>query len=460
MLLSLLPASVFLQEDDQNAPQTLLNEAAILLHHQWPSGGSVSDYVGKMMPTGSGKGHPSLPLSYLLVEDHDNKPGVVGHGRLTECCEMEGSGKAVAATYIIIHPDHRGHGHGTTLMQALEAAARDLGYHYMYLWTTTAVPFYQKLGYRTTCRVSLNSACLKTLESEQVGRLESMLALRHHGKPAETVLLPPGAGPTDKDVWLRKRLLECLPTFESMRLEQRLVELEHYIRTKRNSQQQHHKWRYLLHSDIPWQSQVGPSCGLTALRMLAEWSNAGESSSKRERLPSLLTEAQKRGYTLDGEMFDVRNLQSLATIYCGLRTAKLCRTEDLTLQSLADALQNNSPVILSYDSQPSSKLPCQAGGLHAHYGICVGILFGYDESLDDTIEQKQQDIVLSTMEASEVGNPSSAFLLVQQSLSPKLVIASYDEFMASNDQLRDMDATKYPKPQTMNLRGWSLICER
>ena len=79
----------------------------------------------------------SLPCSYLLVKNDL----CVGHGRLTECFENAG-GNAAAVTFVVIDSLTRGQGLGTYLMQLLQEEAKRLGYHYVYLWTSTAISFY------------------------------------------------------------------------------------------------------------------------------------------------------------------------------------------------------------------------------------------------------------------------------------------------------------------------------
>jgi GNAT superfamily N-acetyltransferase len=122
------------------------------------------------------------------------------HGRLTECFEGAG-GNAAAATYIVIESTFRGIGYGNVLMALLEEESKRLGYHYLYLWTQTAVPFYVKIGYVSCHRVSLYRACLKQLEVEQISTLEDMLRQRKKDSGApekpnarETILLPPSDG--------------------------------------------------------------------------------------------------------------------------------------------------------------------------------------------------------------------------------------------------------------------------
>lgn len=486
----------------------LIYEAATLLHQQWPRGGSVAYYSNKLADSlkESPENSPLLPMSYLLLMEkkdmrddrtEDSYPRdedmasassaanvttstVLGHGRLTECCEIEGSaGKAVAATFIVIHPSYRGKGFGSKLMHALEQTARSASYHYLYLWTTTrTAPFYERLDYHRTTRVSLHSACLKGLGNSQVDKLEAMLAARTNSRARETVLLPPAtsdAATTDaddlpngeddgtrNDVWLRKRLIECLPEFKVFGHDERITEIRRFVVQQQQSSGEgrcYRQWRYQLCTKVPWQQQVGPSCGLTCLRMLAKLFSSSLDNNDNCTTPSLLSEAQARGYTRDGEMFNVHHLCAMAEL-CGL-AASVCalHSSDNDLrQQLSHRLrgQPSAFTILSYDSQHSTHLPCKVGGLQAHYGICVGMLFARDgcpEGDPFTLEPLPEDD-----DDDDISSFPVVYLLIQQSLSSRLVIAPLDDFVASNLQLAQIHTEKYPAAATMNLSGCCLVC--
>jgi len=451
--------------------------AAQLLHAQWSRGGSVSEYRAKLaggnddknsndtiLPTTSTP--TQLPQSYLLLlvpskENGEKGDGarqeevVVGHGRLTECFEGAG-GSAAAATYILAEP--RGQGHGTRLMQLLEKEAEKLGYHYLYLWTATAVTFYQKLGYTPTERVSLYSACLKTLECAQVNKLEAMLNKKMGNllsKKKETVMLPPDEAAHD-DVWLRKRLVESVGS-EVIPYEQRMQE----IRAAVDHENMNLSWEYVL-LEISWQQQVGPSCGLAALRMLRDHYVVLPDGNNVPRMPSLLTEAQQKGYSADGEIFDAANLVQLATL-CGLQTELRSLKQTSPAQVLA-ILEQGGTLILPYDSQPLTKRPHQNSGKTAHYGIIVGIMFGFRQHTNSDgsacVGSGNSRCIRPYCADDRRSNAEEAAhcrLLVQHSLSKKLAIATWAEFFQSNQQLFTVDTTKY-KVQSLHLRDCVIVC--
>ena len=390
------------------------------------------------------------------------------HGRLTECFESAG-GNASAATFIIVDESLRGKGLGRQLMEFLEEETKRLGYHYLYLWTKTAIPFYRKIGYRECQRVSLKRACLKALKDSQVETLEAVLFRKtqqqhhqtHHQKQGppknqrETVLLPPtsaGDDDTAPDIWLRKRLVEHVGS-RQLPLSERLVELKEFIA---NHDVETMCWRYFLLS-VPWQAQVGPSCGLAALRMVYEYnlldhgSKSNSSNGKNPDIdhqiqrPSLLGEAQERGYTQDGEVFNANHLLTLAKDVCGL-FGEISSPKTVSPQQICQTLLEGGVFVLPYDSNPRTRLPAFLSGKHAHYGIIVGILVGrkFDAKFDAIVSRN--DPMLEPLDdITEFGSweDESVYALVQHSLSPKLSIAPWSEFVSSNQQLDRVDDKKF-----------------
>ena len=482
--------------------RTYVDDAAALLHAQWPRGGSTTDYKCKLLGIDRissdlletmdiiySSTASLLPCSYLLIDTEQDR--LVGHGRLTECFEGSG-GNATAATYIITEP--RRMGYGSILMKLLEHEAIKLGYHYMYLWTTTAIPFYQKLQYTRTERISLNSACLKTIPTQQIDALEAMLAKRSQISNAnanatqhrkETVTLPPDAiAVSDNDVWLRKRLVESIPSSIAIPLEHRLDEIRAAIRHCYPSTPTRIGWDYFINHNIPWQQQIGPSCGLAALRMLREYyvANLVASSSSSvdhdnaHPMSSLLNEAQTNGYTTDGEIFNIHHMIPLAE-YCGLINTRLQSFRTTSAVDICDILLNGGTLIVPYDSQPFTKKPCWAEGKNAHYGIIVGVIFGchhpnHTSSLDGTqghADNSSNNIEVSTMtpplnEISNIDNiPEDStyiLLVVQHGLSNQWTIAPFKDVVTSNEQLHTIDTTKccqIPTNTKMNLRDQIII---
>ena len=55
---------------------------------------------------------------------------------------------------LYVTPEHRCEGVGEALVRAIEAQARARGHQRLYLYTDTAVAYYQRLGWRTVDRVA------------------------------------------------------------------------------------------------------------------------------------------------------------------------------------------------------------------------------------------------------------------------------------------------------------------
>jgi N-acetylglutamate synthase-like GNAT family acetyltransferase len=471
--------------DCWNGTEQWVERACQFLENQWPRESlgedQMSSYRDKIIHDYPGDIELyGLPCSYLLVNDGH----CIGHGRLTECFENAG-GNAAAVTFVVIDSFTRGQRLGTCLMQLLEEEAKRLGYHYIYLWTTTAISFYEKNGYQECQRVSLKRACLKSLESSQVEGLEALLLRKCDGstgilrkpKMTETIMLARNSmDASAKDVWMRKRLVEHVGSHD-IALSERLQELRNAIAVHQESHDSCSlTWKYFLQS-IPWQAQIGPSCGLAALRMIREYylsqrlipdsGDHGEDSAPQ--LPSLLSEAQARGYTHDGEVFDANNWMRLAIDVCGM-DCEIMSTQTLQPSTVLDELRRGGVWILPYDSNQRTRLPGCFKGKNAHYGIMVGLLIGYvvetgtghngsngkPLDLHSFVPGADQGDSLGLL-PDQTSNTGPIMLLVQHSLSSQLSIAYFQDFVDSNLQLEIVDHSKFGV-QRMDLKNRIILC--
>ena len=490
----------------------------------------------------------SLACSYILLQQSPQRPintFVVGHGRLTECYESAG-GNAVAATYILIDPKHQGKGYGRTLIYLMEQEAKAkerLGcdYHFVYLWCkATTAPFYEKSDY-LPCknRVSLQRPCLKALTASSVQSLEDILLRRRRPrgednnqkdsssaamtndnnktvgkatKKLETIILLPSQSKSDNtkndteqptvedDVWLRKRLVDHVESI-IVSEQDRMIELQQFIASTNIAtivsnnlstntivvaeQSDSNSWyQYRWNPHVPWQMQIGPTCGLTAIRMIRDYysaSNPSKEEGTQKKSPpsssSLLTDARKRGYTDDGEMFDVDQLRDLmkdrllmtntgslspkdsaaSNKSMDTFTVKTRDASSLTTEEIDSTIQKGGFWILPYDSNPRTKLPGNFRGKHAHWGIVVGILYSRttepkrcasttNTANDGSLIVKQG---ISEEDSKVFGNADlasidcSAHLMVQHSLSSKWAIAPMENWFDSNRQLLSVNEDKF-----------------
>ncbi len=106
-----------------------------------------------------------------------------------------------------------------------------------------------------------------------------------------------------------------------------------------------------------------------------------------------------------------------------------------------------------YDTNARPKLPSRHSGQKAHYGIVVGILIG----LESASEEKPLQCLENEESLSLVDDADTVYLLVQHSLSSKLSIATWSDFMESNQQLVSVDEGKFGR-KDLNLKDRIIIC--
>jgi len=247
--------------------------------------------------------------------------------------------------------------------------------------------------------------------------------------------------PVDEDVWLRKRLVDHVESSNHISKQDRVDQMKKFIVNHNNipfaTTCITTKWYYQWNADVPWQQQIGPSCGLTAIRMVRDFYCWPEQSRRRNEdddniddeqqrqqqdQSSLLFVAQERGYTQDGEIFDANHLRELMedqlvtggdSIGLGNEmTTPSVRTRvinSLTLEEIDNTLKQGGLWILPYDSNPRTKLAGQFQGKHAHWGILVGILYSErtkaetktKTTVDATAEDKNVPVMDGTLAKNE-----------------------------------------------------------
>ncbi|MFK8020885.1 MAG: arsenic resistance N-acetyltransferase ArsN2 [Pseudomonadales bacterium] len=86
----------------------------------------------------------NLDLSlFLAIEQENQLAGIIG-------LEMHGSSGLLRS--LAVTPTHRNSGSGQKLVRDIEALARSLGLSTLYLLTTTAEVFFERLGYQHIAR--------------------------------------------------------------------------------------------------------------------------------------------------------------------------------------------------------------------------------------------------------------------------------------------------------------------
>eukprot|EP00750_Incisomonas_marina_P009705 INCI16079.2.p1 GENE.INCI16079.2~~INCI16079.2.p1 ORF type:complete len:641 (-),score=91.38 INCI16079.2:1063-2985(-) len=265
------------------------------------------------------------------------------------------------------------------------------------------------------------------------------------------------------------------------------------------------RWRGSI-SLVPHLKQIGPSCGLCAISMVAcaisGTTNTAEISAPRDaqssvhdrRIAQLLAEAQRRGVTADGEMFSVSALHSLAQWLLGLETQEeavsqidardapvapratlrsplkilCCRVRNIEDISATDLLQSPSrprstctkggiatalqrALIVPYDSRPGNCEPCESMGRCAHYAVVTGVICPAAMPSKDGLNQADGDSAtidwlsargLPDMLENSNVDIGRVLVLFQHSASRRPVVAPWVDLVRSNLQLRKAISTK------------------
>jgi amino-acid N-acetyltransferase len=93
--------------------------------------------------------------NFIALRDDNGVHGAIG---------LERYGVVVLLRSLVVAPELRGQGYGIELTKAAELLSRDWGVASVYLLTTTADAFFQRLGYRRIARESIPDEIRRTTE--------------------------------------------------------------------------------------------------------------------------------------------------------------------------------------------------------------------------------------------------------------------------------------------------------
>jgi len=341
-------------------------------------------------------------------------------------------------TSVVIAPKYRGKGHGLRLMLQVEkVAAEQFNYSYLYLWTSDAVDFYKKLGYRSSDTASIDSPALRSLSESSRQGLQEVLLRRlslDSSSPSPTTSTLP-------TVWLRKRLIATLPLFtvqisslcdeitqKSLVVTEALAEAQAATEGSR----QFIGDCYIVGQEreeplLFWCAQLGPSCGIAALTMAAAHYLHHPSSSPCAPATNLskffFDRALALGFSSDGEIFDMDHLHAIASSWTGgdcadtstATTTATCRVENTAEvfadeQALKYLFQTGHLFVLPYDRDSATNMPITKDGTCAHYALLIGYYY-------HTIDEELHLVAMHGMSRRPVCAPLSAWLVSNQQLT-------------------------------------------
>jgi amino-acid N-acetyltransferase len=90
--------------------------------------------------------------------------------RILGAAAIERFGDAGLLRSVVVAPDQRGHGLGTSIVAAAEKVAGDAGIRELYLLTETAVDWFPRLGYEVIARAEAGAAVGDSIEFTTVCR--------------------------------------------------------------------------------------------------------------------------------------------------------------------------------------------------------------------------------------------------------------------------------------------------
>jgi N-acetylglutamate synthase-like GNAT family acetyltransferase len=418
--------------------------AADILCDEWKC--SVDTRIRKMKEDNQDK-------CWILTDSE--RSCIYGYGELDASASLSKSDCVANGilTSLIICRSMRGRGLGSVALALFEDMARGRGYGYIYLWTTTAVEFYRKYGYHPCDPINGNKSVLKSLNDVSVLKIESLLRTK---MPQVSRDMDPEESHSEKDIWLRKRIMTEVAAFADMdwnMFEQLISD---------SIQDDYRGISAYCYKRVPWCRQIGPSCGLAALVMcISHFHNLGLYPENSDSiLENVLSKANGCGYTNDGEMFRISELASLCeTVTSSQLLGEVVSTKLLTAKYVIDLLSRNFLIIIPYDRDDIGSLPCRKRGGKAHYAIIVGIV-AEDFPIDSLSASFQAGKKEHMQDLGYVDENTKCSLIAVHSLSTRPVVASISDWIQSNQQLhceKSSYSNEYMKTENPELCSFMLV---
>jgi len=392
--------------DAEESSKTNAAGECALHAYPFPGGEPVAILCERMLVEAFGPGpHRGNQVrsdgSFALIRDSGLglKHDVVGFARLQPSAKDPKGATWGMISSLLVRP--KGCGLGRTLLSLMEAEALRQGFTYSCVWTdddSSVTGFYQKCGYAESEPASASSSVLNS-NKLSLGALNKLFQSRT---------------PANGQRCMRKRLVVKRVTTQSRADE--TTEMEHAMSELSIMYgADASKWSVVVRA-VSWERQIGPCCGLAALRMTGRYFQP----TWEDETDQLMKTAIDQGFSKDGEIFDINHLALLGERVTGLkhqvrRFTDLVNSPNEVLSSPESFSKQNCLVILPYDKGSGSGYPELRSGLFAHYGIIVGVA------------QSDERIVY----------------FVRHGASSKLIGATKEDWIASNAQLVKRDTVRY-----------------
>ena len=290
-------------------------------------------------------------------------------------------------------------------MKYLEKKVQDDNvYSYIYLFTHNAFGFYEKLLYHRCEAIDNENKALNNLNNESIDMINNIFLKKLSLQSIEV---------NEKHIWYRKRMKNTL--------RYKIINNTNIINQIHDNDtlipQENIK---IIHKNICYFEQVGPSCGIAAISSVFMTLSEDYQNNISE---SMMSEAIIRGYSNDGEIFDINHLLELAKLNVTNNNynVRIECTDIINSTIKLKELYNNDEtiIIIPYDKGNEHHQPCLFGGKYSHYAYIIGYIGQEDDDDDDELK-----------------------LVAMHSLSCKPIVSSLHNFVESNKNLTHYNSSK------------------
>ena len=283
--------------DSDNA---IIKDTALILNQEWPN-----IKLQSRIEWLSRSSINNLPASWVLLNTNNK---AIAHVRLSTKYKEEQSisnnnnndnnvkknlreNISVIATSVVVAKQLRGLGVGKILLKKMHECCFDLGFGRVVLWTTDAVGFYLKSGYKKIQPLKKNipnviakhfsDTSLDNLRNVLMKKRKSINNNNNNNKTNQKIAtsesvseILDGDSNLENNTWLAFRVRSSFKPFyrnkKAMEEEMNhLLESGHFTNKQTNNDVDELKTTYINH--VPFENQIGPMCGISALNCMKEY---------------------------------------------------------------------------------------------------------------------------------------------------------------------------------------------